>query len=326
MLNLYFMNDFLLPANPVMSSVQDRAENSVRPFVVYHEAYEVDIGPHVFPTSKYRLVRQRLLEEGTITEADLVRPERATDEQISLVHAAEYIRKLKEGDFTLREVFALEVPFSPVLKEVSWICTGGSILTGRLALEHGRAVHLGGGFHHAFPDHGEGFCVINDIAVAMRVLLEEGLVGRGLVIDCDVHHGNGTAAIFREEPKVFTFSMHQQRNYPMVKPPSDLDLGLEDGIGDGKYLKLLERHLPQIVDRHRPDLVFYLAGADPYKQDRLGGLKLSLEGLKQRDTYVLETLAERKVPAAVVLAGGYAFRPEDTVEIHSTTVRVASLR
>lgn len=291
--------------------------------VVYHEVYAVDIGPHVFPTVKYRLVRDRLLEEGVITEAQLVRPEPTSDEEIGLVHLQEYIRKLKEGTLTIQELWILEVPYSPALKEAAWLCAGGSILAGRFALEDGLAVHLGGGFHHAFPDHGEGFCPVNDVAVAIQVLREEGAIQRALVIDCDVHQGNGTAAIFADEPDVFTFSIHQEHNYPASKPPSDLDLGLADGTGDEEYLALLEEHVLPIIEGHRPDLTFYLAGADPYEQDQLGGLGLTLEGLRRRDELILDSLITSGVPVAVALAGGYALRLNDTVEIHCSTVRAA---
>jgi acetoin utilization deacetylase AcuC-like enzyme len=190
-------------------------------------------------------------------------------------------------------------------------------------LRDGVAVHLGGGFHHAFPDHGEGFCLINDVAIALRRLVRDGAIDRAVVVDLDVHHGNGTAAVFAGEPAAFTFSMHQQRNYPWSKPPSDLDLGLEDGMGDAEYLALLGRSLPDIVERHRPALVLYLAGADPYEQDQLGGLGLTMDGLRRRDALVLEACRARGVPVAVMLAGGYALRPSDTVAIHAATVREA---
>lgn len=290
---------------------------------IWHEAYEVDIGPHVFPTKKYRLVRDRLLQEGTIRTWDLLRPEAATDDEIALVHTSDYLRKIKTGTLSLEEQLVLEVPFSPELREASWICAGGSILAGRLALERGVAVHLGGGFHHAFPDHGEGFCLINDVAIALRVLAREGLIRRAAVVDCDVHHGNGTAAIFAQAPEVFTFSIHQERNYPVWKPPSDLDIGLEDGTGDAEYLAVLEQHLPEILEHHRPELAFYLAGADPYEEDQLGGLGLTLEGLRRRDELVFALLGGAGVPVAVTLAGGYARRSEDTVETHCATVRAA---
>jgi len=292
--------------------------------VVWHPAYEVDIGAHVFPTRKYRLVRDRLLAEGTIQAADLREPAPASDEDVRLVHTVDYVRKINTGSLSDDEQLVLEVPFSPALRVATWLCAGGSTLAGRLALERGIAVHLGGGFHHAFPDHGEGFCLINDVAIAIRVLQREGVVRRAVVVDLDVHHGNGTADIFRDDADVFTFSMHQERNYPAHKPPSDLDLGLDDGAGDAEYLTLLERHLPDLLARHRPDLVFYLAGADPYRMDQLGGLSLTLEGLRRRDRMVFERAMAAGIPVAVCLAGGYATRTDDTVEIHCTTVREAA--
>jgi len=291
--------------------------------VVWHRAYEVDIGPHVFPTQKYRLVRDRLLAEGTVSDADLVEPEPASDEQVALVHTADYLRKIETGTLSSEEQLVLEVPFSAALREASWICAGGSILAARLALERGIALHLGGGFHHAFPDHGEGFCLINDVAITIRALQREGVIRRAAVVDLDVHHGNGTAAIFQGDPDVFTFSMHQERNYPAWKPPSDLDIGLEDGTGDAEYVALLEEHLPEILARHRPGLVYYLAGADPYRSDQLGGLGLTLEGLRRRDELVFERATSAGVAVAVCLAGGYALQSDDTVEIHCNTVRAA---
>ena len=292
--------------------------------VVWHSAYEVDIGAHVFPTRKYRLVRDRLLAEGTVQAADLREPAPASDEDVGLVHTVDYVRRINTGSLSRDEQLVLEVPFSPALRVATWLCAGGSTLAGRLALERGIAVHLGGGFHHAFPDHGEGFCLINDVAIGIRVLQREGVVRRAVVVDLDVHHGNGTADIFRDDPDVFTFSMHQERNYPAHKPPSDLDIGLDDGAGDAEYLTLLERHLPGLLARHRPDLVLYLAGADPYRMDQLGGLSLTLEGLRRRDRMVFERAMAAGIPVAVCLAGGYATRTDDTVEIHCTTVREAA--
>jgi acetoin utilization deacetylase AcuC-like enzyme len=291
--------------------------------IVFHEEYEVDIGPHVFPTRKYRLVRERLLSEGAISEAELARPAPASDADIALVHTPEYLRKIATDSFTLAERMTLEIPFTPELRAASWLCAGGSILAARLALKSGVAVHLGGGFHHAFPDHGEGFCLINDVAVAIEVLSNEGTIRRALVVDLDVHHGNGTAAIFAGVDEVFTFSMHQENIYPAWKPPSDLDIGLEDRAGDTIYLAQLERHLPEIVRRHRPELAFYVAGADPYREDQLGGLALTLEGLRRRDEFVFDTLRGAGVAVAAVLAGGYALDPNDTIAIHCATVRAA---
>ena len=291
--------------------------------VVWHRAYEVDIGPHVFPTQKYRLVRDRLLAEGTVSDADLVEPAPASNEQVALVHTVDYLQKIETGTLSSEEQLVLEVPFSAALREASWICAGGSILAARLALERGIALHLGGGFHHAFPDHGEGFCLINDVAITIRALQREGVIRRAAVVDLDVHHGNGTAAIFQGDPDVFTFSMHQERNYPAWKPPSDLDIGLEDGTGDAEYVALLDEHLPEILARHRPGLVYYLAGADPYRSDQLGGLGLTLEGLRRRDELVFERATSAGVAVAVCLAGGYALQSDDTVEIHCNTVRAA---
>jgi len=293
--------------------------------IVWHPAYEVDIGPHVFPTRKYRLVKDRLLGEGTIAKADVIQPAPASDDDVALVHTSEYLRKIKTGTLSVEEQLVLEVPFSPALREAAWLCAAGSTLAARLALEKRIAVHLGGGFHHAFADHGEGFCLINDVAIAIRVLQREGVVRRAAVVDLDVHHGNGTAAIFRNDDGVFTLSMHQERNYPAWKPPSDLDIGLEDGAGDEEYLGLLGKHLPELLARHRPDLVFYLAGADPYRFDQLGGLGLTLEGLRRRDEVVFKRATEAGAAVAVCLAGGYAVRSEDTVEIHCNTVRAAGL-
>ena len=291
--------------------------------VVHHEAYEVDIGPHVFPTLKYRLVRDRLLAEGTLADAAFVRPEPATDDDVGLIHTPEYVRKLRTGTMSVTEQLVLEVPFSIELRDAMWLCAGGSMMAARLALEHGVAFHLGGGFHHAFPDHGEGFCLINDVAIAIAALRRDGSIESAVVIDLDVHHGNGTAAIFAQDADVFTFSMHQERNYPAWKPPGNLDLGLEDGIGDAEYLTAVEHHVPRILDQHQPDLAFYLAGADPYEQDQLGGLRLSIEGLRRRDAIVLEALRDAKVPTVVTLAGGYARQQDDTVEIHANTLREA---
>jgi acetoin utilization deacetylase AcuC-like enzyme len=292
--------------------------------VIWSPAYEVDIGPHVFPTRKYRLVREQLLDDGTVPEGDVLTPAPVSDDDVRLVHTARYVDRILTGRLSVAEQLALEVPFSPALREAMWLCAGGSVLAGRRALADGIAVHLGGGFHHAFPDHGEGFCLLNDVAIAIRVLQRDEGVERVLVVDLDVHHGNGTAAIFADDPDVFTFSMHQEHNYPAWKPPSDVDIGLDDGTGDAAYLARLDDALPEIVRRHQPRLAFYLAGADPYRDDQLGGLGLSRDGLRARDDRVLSTLRDAGVPVAVTLAGGYAIRPEDTVAIHAATVRSAA--
>jgi acetoin utilization deacetylase AcuC-like enzyme len=291
--------------------------------ILHHPAYEVDIGPHVFPTRKYRLVREQLLADGAASQRDFVLAEPVGDDDVRLVHTAEYVGRIRQDTLSLQERLVLEVPFSPALRDAMWLCAGGTLQAARCALHDGVAVHLGGGFHHAFADHGEGFCLINDVAVAIARLRRDRAIRRALVVDLDVHHGNGTAAIFTAEPDVFTFSMHQEHNYPAWKPPGDLDLGLEDGIGDEEYLALLDRHLPPILERHRPELVLYLAGADPYVEDQLGGLGLTRDGLRRRDGSVLDACQARRVPVAVVLAGGYARREADTVAIHCATVAEA---
>jgi acetoin utilization deacetylase AcuC-like enzyme len=291
--------------------------------VIYHPGSEVDIGPHVFPTRKFRLVRDRLMADGLVGAEDFELSRPVTDDDVRLVHSADYVRKVREGTLSSEERLVLEVPFSPALQEAMWLCAGGTLRAARCARHDGVSVHLGGGFHHAFPDHGEGFCLINDVAIALRMLRRDRAISRALVVDLDVHHGNGTAAIFAAEPEVFTFSMHQQNNYPAWKPPGDLDLGLADGVGDEEYLGLLGRHLPDVLERHRPDLVIYLAGADPYVEDQLGGLSLTLAGLARRDALVLGRCRERGVAVAVTLAGGYARREADTVTIHVATVREA---
>jgi acetoin utilization deacetylase AcuC-like enzyme len=295
-----------------------------KPTLVWSSAYEVDIGPHVFPMVKYRLVREQLLSRGVVTEADFVEPEAVSEALLARVHTLGFLAKIRDDAFGSMERILLEMPFSPALAHASRVCCGGTLLAGRIAIADGVGVHLGGGFHHSFPDHGEGFCLLNDVAVATTALLDEGAVARVLVLDLDVHQGNGTAVIFAGDARVFTLSFHQERNYPSVKPPSDLDVGLADRTGDAEYMALLREHLPAVLERFRPDLTFYLAGADPYREDQLGGLCLSVEGLRDRDAYVFDTLRSAGVGVAVTLAGGYAIREADTVRIHTTTVEEAA--
>jgi acetoin utilization deacetylase AcuC-like enzyme len=293
------------------------------PAVVHGDGYFADIGLHVFPMRKFRLVREEVVRRGLLPDSDVLAPERASEEQIQRVHDREYVEKLLQGRLSVLEEAVLELPYSKQLVEASFLCAGGSILAAREALTRGVGINIGGGFHHAFPDHGEGFCVFNDIAIAIRALQHEGRIRRAAVIDLDVHQGNGTAAIFRDDPSVFTFSMHDEKNYPEIKPPSDLDVGLEAGTGGAAYLAELERHLPAILDRHRPDLVAYVAGADPFEQDQLGGLKLSREDMRRRDRVVFEASAAREIPVLSLLAGGYAAKVEDTVGIHADMIEGA---
>jgi acetoin utilization deacetylase AcuC-like enzyme len=277
----------------------------------------------VFPSIKYRLVKEKLLREHIAEPGDFVEPPPASDDDIALVHHREYLRKLQAGKLSYLEVLRLEIPYSPELVRAVWLCTGGSILAGRLALEEGVGVNVGGGFHHAYPDHGEGFCVLNDFAVAIRRLQKDKTIEQAMTVDCDVHQGNGTAAIFGGDHTVFTLSIHQENNYPYPKPPSSLDINLHDGVGDEEYLRELTQGLDRALVEFRPDLIFYVAGADPYRDDQLGGLKLSLEGLEKRDRLVFEKASGRNIPVAVTLAGGYARQLEDTIQIHSNTIRVA---
>lgn len=291
--------------------------------VVYSDKYDVDIGAHVFPTKKYKLVCERLLREGLLEEEDLESPHAASEEDMLLVHSQEYLNKLKTGTLSFEEIFKLEMPYSKEIVRASYLCVSGTIMACGIALDKGVGIHIGGGFHHAFRDHGEGFCVLNDIAIAIRKAIKAGRVARVMTIDCDLHQGNGTADIFSDDDEVFTFSIHQQNNYPFYKPKSNLDIGLDDYTGDKIYLNKLKRHIPKIISDFRPQLVFYVAGADPYKNDQIGNLALTIEGLKERDEFIFETSRNFNVPIAVVLAGGYAADIRDTVTIHFNTVKAA---
>ena len=290
---------------------------------VYHERYDLNLGEHVFPAQKYRLIRRRLLETGAAAESDFLTPEQAWDEDMLRVHDADWIRRLKTGTLSYHDILRLEIPYSGPMIEGFWWAAGGTILAARKALEERIGFNVGGGFHHAFPGHGEGFCAVNDIAVAIRRLQHEGAIQRAMVVDCDVHHGNGTAAIFAQDPTVFTLSIHQFNNYPEEKPPSDVDIDLEDGTRDSEYLDRLEMALEPALRRHHPQLLVYVAGADPYQYDQLGGLNLTEDGLMRRDRFVLETALDNEVGVAIVLAGGYALELFDTVTIHTNTARVA---
>lgn len=292
--------------------------------LIYDEDYDLDLGDHVFPSRKYRLIRQRLLALGIATPADFVSPLPPPEETLRLVHDEGWLRRLFNGTLSYQEVVRLEIPYSRRMVQAARLAAGGTILACRLALADGIGFNIGGGFHHAFADHGEGFCALNDVAIALRLLLKEGAIERAMVVDCDVHQGNGTATLFANEPRVFTFSIHQLNNYPAVKPPSDIDVNLEDGVGDEEYLDQLLTHYVPALGEHQPQLVIYLAGADPYYQDELGGLALTMSGLRNRDRLVIETALRRGAHVAVTLAGGYAFLVQDTVTIHVNTVKAAA--
>jgi acetoin utilization deacetylase AcuC-like enzyme len=296
-----------------------RMPRSVR--AVYSDRYACDIGRHVFPVVKYHMVLESLRADGSIVDADVEAPPEPRREDLRLVHDADYLDDLDELRWTPRTMPS-ELPLTADIRDAYALAAAGTTLAARAALDGAAALHLGGGFHHAFAGRAEGFCYINDLAVAIRVLQREGRVRRAAVVDLDVHQGNGTAHIFERDASVFTLSMHQERNYPAFKERSDLDIGLDDGTGDADYLAALERALPRVW-AFAPELVLYQAGADPYLGDQLGGLALTLEGLERRDRAVLEGCAERGIPAVVTLGGGYARDVNDTARIHATTCRVA---
>lgn len=318
--------------------------------LIYSHSYYLPIGQHVFPAEKYKRVRDRLLASGVAEPTDFIDPQPASDDDILLVHTPDYVHKLRTGTLSAREELALEVPYSRDLVDAFWLAAGGSILAANHALADRVSVNIGGGFHHAFPDHGEGFCMIHDVAVAIRRLQRDGKIRTAMTVDCDVHQGNGTAAIFAAKPApgdplpsasgspvathgprrknpnaadVFTISLHQHNNYPQWKPPSSIDVDLPDGIADEEYLSWLDNALSSGLRQSEPDLLCYIAGADPYKEDQLGGLSLTIEGLKKRDELVFRVARARNIPVMVTFAGGYAQNVEDTVTIHSNTVIAA---
>jgi len=291
--------------------------------LIYHDLYDLNLGAHVFPSSKYRMIHDKLLADGIATREDFLQPEPATDADVLRVHSQEYHRKLKTGTLTYPEILRLEVPYSKELIEACWLAAGGSILAGQCALKDGWATNVGGGFHHAYPDHGEGFCVLHDVAIAIRRLQFDRAIETAMVVDTDVHQGNGTAAIFGGDGTVYTLSIHQENNYPYPKPPSTIDINLPDGIDDHDYLAILEKNLHQAFHDFSPQIVFYIAGADPYREDQLGGLALTIEGLERRDSIVFDYARHHAVPVVTSLAGGYARHVEDTVRIHIGTVLAA---
>lgn len=300
--------------------------------VFYSPRYEVSLPGHIWPTAKYRLIAERLRahalqEHGEHRPGDrpglsgpvLLEPTGASWADLALVHTGEYLEKLRTNALTLEDIATLELPWQPQLADAFRLMVGGTCDAAKAALDDGCAAHLGGGLHHAFANHGEGFCPLNDVAVAIRVAQRDRSIRRAAIVDCDVHHGNGTAMIFERDADVFTFSIHQQLNYPCFKPRSDLDVGLEDGAGDERYLDALAAALPGVLES-RPEILVYLAGADPFEGDRLGGLKVTKAGLAARDRLVLDEARAAGVPLVTVLAGGYAATVEDTVDIHTETV------
>jgi len=320
--------------------------------LVYSEKYFLPIGEHVFRADKYRMIRELLLQQQVADESDFIVPRPASQEDVLLVHSPHYVSKLVEGSLSAREELEMEIPCSPQIVEAFMLHTGGSILAAERALQDGICINIGGGFHHAFPEHGEGFCMINDFAVAIRVMQKRGLIGRAMTVDCDVHQGNGTAFIFgnaahkpnklpswsaatlgvlpdpvmNEGPskEVFTISLHQENNYPFVKPASSIDVNLPDGCSDPEYLAWLDNALSSGLRQFQPELICYVAGADPFCEDQLGGLNLTIDGLKRRDELVFRAARAHDIPVMVTYAGGYARRIEDTVAIHANTVLAAT--
>jgi acetoin utilization deacetylase AcuC-like enzyme len=318
--------------------------------LIYSDAYFLPIGQHVFPAEKYRLITRRLREKGIAGNDHFLTPQPAHDHDVLLAHSDYYVHKLLTGTLTAREELEMEIPFSDELVGAFWLNAGGSILAARQSLQDRICINLGGGFHHAFPDHGEGFCMINDVAIAIRVLQRDKLIERAMVVDCDVHQGNGTAVIFGRRPQsdegvpppspvvtrdqfawmraspgtpstgVFTLSLHQENNYPAWKPPSSLDVNFADATPDQPYLDWLSRALDLAFASFQPQLIAYVAGADPYREDQLGGLNLTIDGLRRRDDLVFALARDRRIPIFVTLAGGYARNLEDTVTIHCNTV------
>jgi len=319
--------------------------------LVYSDKATLPLGDHVFHSGKYRRIRECLLRSGAYTEDDFISAPPCEERDLLLVHTQLWIDKLKHGALSTREELELEVPYSKELVAAFWLMASGSVVAAQQALLSGCCVHIGGGFHHAFTDHGEGFCLINDIAVAIRRVQRDGHIARAMVIDCDVHQGNGTAAIFGagagkpfpsapwsasvQPPKrvanvttsackdVFTVSLHQESNYPYIKPPSSIDVNLPDGTTDMEYLEWLGFALENACAHFEPELICYVAGADPYAGDQLGGLGMTIQGLKERDLMVYNFARDHGFPIMTTLAGGYAENPEDTVTIHVNTALAA---
>jgi acetoin utilization deacetylase AcuC-like enzyme len=290
----------------------------------YHPAYQValPIG-HPFPIAKYPLLKDQLVAEGILAPIDLVEPEPLDLETLELVHTREYLEKLESSGLSAAEQRRLGLPWSEALWQRSRLASAGTLLAARMALDDGLAGNLAGGTHHAFADHGEGFCVLNDVAIAVAKLRAEGAIRRAAIIDLDVHQGNGTAAIFEGVDEVFTFSMHGERNYPLAKRRSSLDVPLQDGVADDEYLDTLQRHLPTVIDTAGADIVFYLAGVDVAAGDRYGKLKLTEEGIRLRDLEVIRAVRRRGLPLAIVPAGGYAATRARTAELHAHAFREA---
>ncbi len=294
--------------------------------IYYSDHFELPLPEgHRFPIEKYTLLREMILQANLVPVEHLRVPEAASDEQILLVHQSDYLNRLKQGTLSPKEIRRIGFPWSPQLIVRSRHSVGGTIAACRSALmDGGVSASLSGGTHHAYADHGEGYCVFNDAAVAARVMQTEGWVERVIILDCDVHQGNGTAAIFADDPSVFTLSIHGEKNFPFHKEKSDLDIALPDGTGDEAYLYALQGGISHSLEQAQADLAIYLAGADPYARDRLGRLSLSKSGIAARDKLVFDACRAYDLPVAVVMSGGYGRQISETVDIHYQTVRLAT--
>ena len=287
------------------------------PRIIYTPAYEVDLKNHIFPTSKYRLIKEKLISCYGFSESDFTTPQEVVYDDIAETHSPQYVEKIRGRAISFSDELRMEIPFSIELANAALISCGGTLSACNSALKSYASAHLGGGFHHAYPDHGEGFCVFNDVAFAAKKMANKGL--KILIIDADVHQGNGTAHFFRDDPRIFTFSIHQENNYPLNKEISDMDVSVADGTAGPEYNKKLRESLKYIKSEFKADLIIYLAGADAYCDDMLGGLNLSDEDLLIRDEIVKE-FSIKTAPAALVLAGGYSPEIENTVKIHASSV------
>ena len=282
----------------------------------------VDTKNHVFPMAKYRMIYESLLSQGA-RPIDFLHPSASPEEDLLLVHSPRYVKRVTEGRLSSSELAVLEIPFSEELVDFFLLMVGGTTSAAESALETGLSFHIGGGFHHAFAEHGEGFCVFNDVAVALEKMIRLERIKKAFVVDCDVHQGNGTAAIFQDKEYVFTFSIHQMDIYPAKKSYSCLDVGLWSGDGDEQYLEQINKYFPLLFEKEDPDLIFYLAGADPYERDQLGGLDITRDGMRERDRIIIEGARKMGIPLVILLAGGYAYDVDDTVMIHMNTINTA---
>jgi len=292
--------------------------------IVFSKYYTVKTPGHVFKAGKFEAALKLLLKKGVVSKKDILEPARPSRSDLLLAHSHAWVRKNLEYKFTPQDSAKAELIITRGVARAHLMHVGGTILASRLALENGVGVNCGGGSHHAFRDHGEGFCLLNDIAIAVKKLLRARRIKRAMVIDLDAHQGNGTASIFRGDGRVFTFSLHGAEIYPEKKEKSSLDIELRPGTGDRAYLAALRSGLPRAMDRFKPDFAVYVAGADVYKGDLLGGQKLTMAGIQKRDRFVLGECRRRGVPAAVVLSGGYSARPENTAKIHAGTIKAAA--